>query len=165
MNRNPDCSTGRSIVNLWRDAIFEADTTPEAKLLCLAISYHMAPDGSSAFPGRKRLAKLTNYSLSTVKRHLRRAEADGLLYRSRSSQYTPYDYRPGFPGQVAAGMEEKPSPETCGKVAVLGGHRDPPGGVTQTPRGGHTDPRTRPPNSSRRTRPHNTAGARGSARK
>lgn len=68
------------LVALWRVALRDDPDLPGPALaVALTLSVWMNPDGTDAFPSIPSLAAGSGFSPATVRRHVRRLEADGWL--------------------------------------------------------------------------------------
>src|SRR5687767_13621608 len=105
----------RALLFRWRAAFCSPEgPTSTTRTVLLVVSNHMAPDGSSAWPGQELIADESGFCLRTVKYHLAAAEQLGWLKRSkrrrggRESWRHGTDYFPAFP------------PEFSGKEHTIG---------------------------------------------
>jgi Helix-turn-helix domain len=109
-----------SLLFWWQRAIASSSgpQSPTTRLVLLALSTHMRPDGSSAFPSIRRLAQGTALSDRSVGKHLKIAEQEGWIERclrgTPGRGWRRYEYRPLFPKGAPGGSapnQQAPAPD------------------------------------------------------
>ena len=123
------------------EACWFADCTPSQKLVLLCISWHAKPGGGGAYPGVRRIAKLTGLSRSTTENAL--AALIGRRYISivqRGSQVAANEYKINVATLLENGiappeMRPRPVPVTGTGVSLSPGLVGVPATGTGVPEG------------------------------
>lgn len=116
------------------EAVWFADCTPSQKLVLLCIAWHAKPGGGGAYPGVRRIAKLTGCSRSTTENALAALVGRGYIsIVQRGSQVAANEYRINVAtclehGIAAPEMRPRPVPVTGAGVSLQQGQ----GGVPLT---------------------------------